>query len=130
MAVWKFASCDGRQLTLLDMEDHILPLTDVLQIACFPEATSGTVRGPYDLSLFEGSIPTPLWRDLAAAMESEYKGVPKAYASVLEAQRGLEDYFRFCNGLRPHQALGYRTPAEVFLGSRHSQLTPALILSK
>ena len=38
----------------------------------------------------------------------------KAYASVLEAQKGLEDYFRFYNGLRPHQALGYRTPAEVF----------------
>ena len=38
----------------------------------------------------------------------------KAYTSVLEAQRGLEDYFRFYNGLRPHQALGYRTPAEVF----------------
>ena len=38
----------------------------------------------------------------------------KAYASVQEAQRGLEDYFRFYNGLRPHQALGYRTPAEVF----------------
>ena len=42
----------------------------------------------------------------------------KAYASVLEAQRGLEDYFRFCNGLRPHQALGYRTPAEVFHGEQ------------
>ena len=40
----------------------------------------------------------------------------KAYASVLEAQRGLEDYFWFYNGLRPHQALGYRTPAEVFHG--------------
>ena len=40
----------------------------------------------------------------------------KAYASVLEAQKGLEAYFRFYNGLRPHQALGYRTPAEVFHG--------------
>ena len=40
----------------------------------------------------------------------------KAHASVLEAQWGLEDYFRFYNGLRPHQALGYRTPAEVFHG--------------
>ena len=38
----------------------------------------------------------------------------KAYATVLEAQKGLEDYFRFYNGIRPHQALGYRTPAEVF----------------
>ena len=42
----------------------------------------------------------------------------KAYASVLEAQRGLEDYFRFYNGLRPHKALGYRTPAEVFHGDQ------------
>ena len=42
----------------------------------------------------------------------------KAYASVLEAQRGLEDYFRFYNGLRRHQALGYRTPAEVFHGEQ------------
>ncbi len=44
----------------------------------------------------------------------------KAYASVLEAQRGLEDYFRFCNGLRPHQALGYRTPTEVFYGEQEA----------
>ncbi len=42
----------------------------------------------------------------------------KAYANVLEAQRGLEDYFRFYNDLRPHQALGYRTPAEVFRGEQ------------
>ncbi len=49
-----------------------------------------------------------------------YKVYLKAYASVLEAQRGLEDYFRFYNGLRPHQALGYRTPAEVFLGDQEA----------
>ena len=42
----------------------------------------------------------------------------KAYASALEAQRGLEDYFRFYNGLRSHQALGNRTPAEVFHGDQ------------
>ena len=44
----------------------------------------------------------------------------KAYANVLEAQRGLEDYFRFYNGLRPHQALGYRTPAEVLHGEQEA----------
>ena len=38
----------------------------------------------------------------------------KAYANGTEARRQLEDHFRFYNGLRPHQALGYRTPAEVF----------------
>ncbi len=42
----------------------------------------------------------------------------KAYANILEAQRGLEDYFLFYNELRPHQALGYRTPAEVFHGEQ------------
>ena len=42
----------------------------------------------------------------------------KAYASVLEAKWGLEDFFRFYNGLRPHQALGYRTPAELFYGEQ------------
>ncbi len=42
----------------------------------------------------------------------------KACASVLEAQRGLEDYFRFYNRLRPHQALGYWTPAEVLHGDQ------------
>ncbi len=42
----------------------------------------------------------------------------KAYASVPEAQNGLEACFRFYNGFRPHQALGYRTPAEVFHGEQ------------
>ena len=42
----------------------------------------------------------------------------KAYADGHEARRGLEDYFRFYNHLRPHQALGYRTPAEVFHGEQ------------
>ena len=40
----------------------------------------------------------------------------KAYANGLEARRGLREYFRFYNDRRPHQALGYRTPAEVFYG--------------
>ena len=40
----------------------------------------------------------------------------KAYPNVLEAQRGLEDYFRLYNDQRSHQVLGYRTPAEVFHG--------------
>ena len=40
----------------------------------------------------------------------------KAYGNGLEARRGLREYFRFYNHRRPHQALGYRTPAEVFHG--------------
>ena len=58
LAVWKFASCDGCQLTLLDCEDEILPIADKLEVAYFREATSTEIEGPYDLSLVEGSITT------------------------------------------------------------------------
>ncbi|MDC0720864.1 oxidoreductase [Nannocystis bainbridge] len=58
LAVWKFASCDGCQLTLLDCEDELLAIADALQIAYFREATSADVGGPYEVSLVEGSITT------------------------------------------------------------------------
>ena len=37
----------------------------------------------------------------------------KAYSNGREAKAGLDVYFSFYNNQRPHQALGYRTPAEV-----------------
>ena len=58
LAVWKFASCDGCQLTLLDCEDELLTLADQVQIATFAEASSAMVGGPYDVSLVEGSVTT------------------------------------------------------------------------
>ena len=59
LAVWKFSSCDGCQLSLLDCEDELLAIAEGIQIAYFPEATSGEVEGPYDVSLVEGSVTTP-----------------------------------------------------------------------
>lgn len=58
LAVWKFASCDGCQLSLLDCEDEILAVSDAIEIANFAEATRRVIPGPYDLSLVEGSITT------------------------------------------------------------------------
>lgn len=58
LAVWKFASCDGCQLSLLDCEDQLLVLAGEVEIAYFLEASSRAVRGPFDLSLVEGSITT------------------------------------------------------------------------
>jgi sulfhydrogenase subunit delta len=58
LAVWKFASCDGCQLSVLDLEDELLALAEQLEIAYFIEASSATVEGPYDVSLVEGSITT------------------------------------------------------------------------
>jgi coenzyme F420-reducing hydrogenase gamma subunit len=59
LAVWKFASCDGCQLSLLDCEDELLAVAGALDISYFPEATGGAIEGVYDLSLVEGSITTP-----------------------------------------------------------------------
>ncbi len=59
LAVWKFASCDGCRLTLLDCEDELLTLAGQVTIANFAEASSATVDGPYDVSLVEGSVTTP-----------------------------------------------------------------------
>ncbi|AXS82849.1 MULTISPECIES: oxidoreductase [Marinobacter] len=58
LGVWKFASCDGCQLSLLDCEDELLQVAGAVDIAYFPEATRGSIRGIYDLSLVEGSITT------------------------------------------------------------------------
>ncbi|MGE5292030.1 MAG: oxidoreductase [Micromonosporaceae bacterium] len=57
--MWKFASCDGCQLTLLNCEDELLTLAAEVEIAHFTEATSADVAGPYDVSLVEGSVTTP-----------------------------------------------------------------------
>lgn len=59
LAVWKFASCDGCQLSLLDCEDELLVVAGEVEIANFPEASRAVDKGPYDLSLVEGSITTP-----------------------------------------------------------------------
>jgi sulfhydrogenase subunit delta len=58
LAVWKFASCDGCQLSLLDCEDELLAVAGEVDVAYFVEASSATVEGPYDLSLVEGSVTT------------------------------------------------------------------------
>lgn len=58
LAVWKFASCDGCQLSLLDCEDELLAVAEIIQIALFPEASKVKITGPYDISLVEGSITT------------------------------------------------------------------------
>ncbi len=59
LAVWKFASCDGCQLSLLDCEDELLAVVGAVDIAYFLEASRQVMEGPYDVSLVEGSITTP-----------------------------------------------------------------------
>jgi coenzyme F420-reducing hydrogenase gamma subunit len=58
LAVFKFASCDGCQLTLLDCEEALLQVAGAVEIAYFPEARRQMLDGPYDVTLVEGSVTT------------------------------------------------------------------------
>jgi coenzyme F420-reducing hydrogenase gamma subunit len=59
LAVYKFSSCDGCQLQLLNLEEHLLELAGVVEIAYFLEARRHELPPPYDVGLVEGSISTP-----------------------------------------------------------------------
>lgn len=59
IAVYKFASCDGCQLSMLDAEDELLAIAGVVDISYFPEASRRIVKGPYDIGFVEGSVTTP-----------------------------------------------------------------------
>ncbi len=58
IGVFKFASCDGCQLSLLDAEDELLAVAGAVDVAYFPEASRTMLPGPYDIGLVEGSITT------------------------------------------------------------------------
>ncbi len=99
LAVWKFASCDGCQLSLLDLEDELLALADTVELAEFREATSGTVEGPYDLSLVEGSITTAHDAERIRSVRSSSKAVVTigacATAGGIQALRNFGDVDEF-----------------------------------
>jgi coenzyme F420-reducing hydrogenase gamma subunit len=59
VAVFKFASCDGCQLSILSLEEDLLLLARRVDIVFFPEASSRMLEGPYDIALVEGSVSVP-----------------------------------------------------------------------
>lgn len=118
LAVWKFASCDGCQLSLLDCEDEFLALADVIDIANFPEASRNVKRGPYDLSLVEGSISTVHDRERIQKVRRQSKALVTigacATAGGIQALRNGRDLKEFISIVyaRPGyiDALGTSTP--------------------
>ena len=56
VAVYKFSSCDGCQLSLLNLEDELLDIANAVEIAYFLEARRRVLPGPYDIGLVEGSV--------------------------------------------------------------------------
>jgi coenzyme F420-reducing hydrogenase gamma subunit len=106
LAVWKFASCDGCQLSLLDLEPELLAITHAVTIAHFTEMTRAHVEGPYDVSLVEGSITTS--EDVARIKEvREHSRVlitigACAATGGVQALRNFAEPGRFASMVYPH----------------------------
>lgn len=110
LAVWKFASCDGCQLSVLDCEDELLPLADAVEIAYFAEASRSRVAGPYDLSLVDGSITTAADAEQIHRIRRSSKYLVSigacATAGGIQALRNFKDVAEFT-------AAVYATPAYI-----------------
>lgn len=118
LAVWKFSSCDGCQLSLLDCEDELLAVAGAVHIANFAEASRNVEKGPYDISLVEGSITTPHDAERIHAVRRQSKLLITigacATAGGIQALRNFKDVREFTNIVyaNPHfiETLGKSTP--------------------
>ncbi|MBI5024219.1 MAG: oxidoreductase [Candidatus Omnitrophica bacterium] len=99
LAVYKFASCDGCQLSLLDCEDELLAVAGEVEIANFPEASRAVAPGPYDVSLVEGSITTAHDAERIQQVRKESRVVVTigacATAGGIQALRNFKDVREF-----------------------------------
>jgi sulfhydrogenase subunit delta len=99
VAVYKFASCDGCQLSLLDCEDELLAVAGAVEIADFREASSAVSPGPYDLVIVEGSVTTPHDGELIREIRAQAKFLLTigacATAGGIQALRNFADVAEF-----------------------------------
>ncbi len=99
VAIYKFASCDGCQLSLLDAEDELLAVAGAIDISYFPEASRKMVRGPYDLGVVEGSVTTPHDVERIRAIRKECRTLITigacATAGGIQALRNWKDVKEF-----------------------------------
>ena len=106
LAVWKFASCDGCQLALLDCEDELLAIAGAVEIASFVEASSDVIAGPYNLSLVEGSITMPRDAERIQEVRRQSRALVTigacATAGGIQALRNFADVDEMMRGVYAH----------------------------
>jgi len=106
LGVFKFASCDGCQLSLLDCEDELLTVAGAIHIAFFPEASREYLEGPYDLTLVEGSITTPHDLETIKEIRAQSKFLVTigacATAGGIQALRNWKDVAEFTRYVYAH----------------------------
>ena len=99
VAIYKFASCDGCQLSLLDAEDELLAVAGAIDISYFPEASRKMVRGPYDIGVVEGSVTIPHDVERIRAIRKECRTLITigacATAGGIQALRNWKDVKEF-----------------------------------
>ena len=118
LAVFKFASCDGCQLSLLDAEEDLLAVCDMVDIAHFAEASSDLQEGPYDISLVEGSITTAHDAERIRRIRAQSKFLMTigacATAGGIQALRNTSDVSEWVQSVYPSpqfiQTLATSTP--------------------
>jgi coenzyme F420-reducing hydrogenase gamma subunit len=118
VGVVKMASCDGCQLTILDLEDELLQLSERFEIVEFPEASSLRSAGPYDVLLVEGSISTPDQAEEIAELRRQAKvlatiGACASYGGI-QALRNWSNHDAFRAAVYAHpeyvESLATATP--------------------
>jgi len=106
VAVYKFSSCDGCQLSLLNLEDELLDLAGAVEIALFLEATRRVLPGPYDIAIVEGSITTPHEVERINEIRKSAKTLIAlgtcATAGGIQALRNFTDSRRLAEAVYPH----------------------------
>jgi coenzyme F420-reducing hydrogenase gamma subunit len=118
IGVVKFASCDGCQLTLLDLEDDLLAIADRVDIVEFAEATSKRSSGPFDILFVEGSISTPEQAEEIVRLRASAKTLVTigacATAGGIQALRNWADHDAVRSLVYPHpeyiESLATATP--------------------
>jgi coenzyme F420-reducing hydrogenase gamma subunit len=106
VGVVKFASCDGCQLTLLDLEDELLSVVEHFEIIDFPEATSSRSAGPYDVLFVEGSVSEPAHLERIVELRRRTRTLVTigacATAGGIQALRNWGDHDAFRAGVYAH----------------------------
>jgi coenzyme F420-reducing hydrogenase gamma subunit len=127
VGVVKFASCDGCQLTLLDLEDQLLAFAERFEIVDFPEASSSRSPGPYDILLVEGSVSSPEHLPRLQDLREQAKLLITigacATAGGIQALRNFGDAAAFHAAVYPHphevESLATATPIAAHVAVDH-----------
>jgi coenzyme F420-reducing hydrogenase gamma subunit len=95
IAVWKFASCDGCQLSLIDLDEQLLDFAATVEVAYFVEVSRALKEGPYDISIIDGSMAMDKDQDLLRKIRAQSRFVVAIGACA--SQGGIQSLRNFAS---------------------------------